>query len=139
MKVLLRLFLIGFLLTLLCSALQSTPAHAQTTAASFGTPSRAYGPMAVTTYLKRGAWGNYYFVPTYITIRTTTPLVIVNQTGHNVVLTDNMRFAGVLLRGGVYRTSFYGGVYRFDDVQQSIRVPLTIRVFGGWQRWWRQS
>lgn len=92
--------------------------------------------MATTTYLKRGAWGNYYFAPTYITIRTNTPLVIVNQTGHNVVLTDNMRFAGVLWNGGTYRTSFYGGVYRLSDVQQNIRVPLTIRVSDGWQRWW---
>lgn len=138
LKTLFRLFLIGFLLALLCFALGSTPAHAQTTTAAFGPPSRVYGPVVTTTYLKRGSWGSYYFAPTYITLRANTPLVIVNQTGRNVVLTDNMRFAGVLWNGGMYRTSFYDGVYRFSDVQQNIRVPLTMSVFGGWQRWgWR--
>lgn len=135
MKVLLRLFLIGFLLTLFCFAVGSAPAHAQTTTAATTTQPQ---PRATVTYLKRGMWGNYYFAPTYITIRTNTPVVIVNQTGRNVVLTDNMRFAGVLLQGGTYRTSFYSGVYRFDDVLLDIRVPLTIRVFGDWQRWWWQ-
>jgi hypothetical protein len=126
-----RIFIIGSLLALLCLALQSSPASAHTSSAAFGPPSRAYDTV---TYLKRGNWGNYYFAPTYITMRAYAPLVIVNQTGRDVTLTDNMRFAGVLVRGGVYRTSFYGGMYRFNDIQQNIRVPLTIYVQGGYWR-----
>lgn len=135
-----RLLTIRFLLAMLCFVLQPSLAHAQTTTAS--TTAQAQS-RPVVAYLKRDM-GNYYFTPNDVSIETDTVLVIVNQTGRDVTLTSNGNFDGVLLQGESYRTAFYGGVYRFDDVQENVRVPLLISVSGGryrpgdWQRWGRQ-
>lgn len=139
MKVLFRLFLIGFLLALLCLALQSPPAHAQTTSAVSPSPSSAYGTI---TYLKRGNWGNYYFSPTYISCRTYTRcFTVVNVTGQTVILTDTASNFLASLRSGVFTSQVfaYPGMYYYTDDQQNIRVPLTVQVQDsrgrcGWSR-----
>lgn len=121
MKTFLRFFTIALLSILLFFALQSSPALAKTTTAQ---------PQArpVVVHLKHNTQGNYYFTPTSVLIETDTPLVIVNQTGHDVTLMNNGNFDGVLLRGNSYLTAFYSGVYRFDDVQGNVRAPLNVTV-----------
>lgn len=120
MKTFLRFFTIALLSILLFFALQSSPALAKITTAQ---------PQArpVVVHLKHDM-GEYYFAPTSISIETDTPLVIVNQTGHDVTLMNNGNFDGVLLRGNSYLAAFYSGVYRFDDVQGNVRAPLIVTV-----------
>lgn len=132
---LLRLFTIGSLLALLCLSLQSSPASAHTTATSTIAQPPARGTV---TYLNRGNWGNYYFSPTYIYCQTYKPCVtIINVTGRTVLLFDqddsvvsnlwNGRSTGAI-------TFYHPGIYHDTDVQQNIRVPLTIYVQGGYWR-----
>lgn len=124
MKTFLRFFTVALLLTLLCLALQSSPALAQTTTTS--TTSQAQTRPVVVSLNRH--LGEYYFTPTDVSIETDTILVIVNQTGRDVTLMNDGNFDGVLLRGNSYLTAFYSGVYRFDDVQGNVRAPLNVTV-----------
>ncbi len=131
------LAMLALVSTLLLSAVLPTTASAHTAFwPQFGAPRtfaaqpRVQAPFVSVTYLKRGAWGNYYFSPTYTSVRVFAPFVIVNQTGRNVILTDNTNPVGVLRAGGVYRTVFYSsGAYQFNDAQSNIGVSLYVYAY----------
>jgi hypothetical protein len=140
MRKLLTIFLIGFLLSMLFATIlpMTASAHVETSKYTttqsqpmYGPPQRHYGPTV--TYLKRGAWGNYYFAPTYITCRVyTVCFVIVNQTGRWVTITDTSgNFVCSMNPGSVCQEVFgRAGEWYYTDRQQNIRVPLTVYVQG---------
>ena len=110
----------------------SVSAHTASAVSSGTTafPPRGPSPFMSTTNLKRGPWGNFYFSPTYTSAHVFATFFIVNETGRNIILTDNANPIGVLHAGGIYRTVFYSaGSYQFNDIQQNIRVPLYVYAY----------
>lgn len=132
---LLAITIIALALTAAIPAQVSAHTAIQSRSSAMYYPSRQQ-PLAITTTLKRGNWGNYYFSPTYISCRTYRTCVnIVNHTGRNVMILDednsivsylwNNRSTGPI-------TLYVAGTYTYTDVQRNIRVPLTVTVVDNW-------
>lgn len=154
MKTLFRFFIVSFLLVLLCLAVGSSPAFAQTNTHAYSYSPQPLHSTVTTTYLLRSFHGGYYFSPTYIYCWVYRPcVIIVNRTGRTVMILDNNQSIVSNLWNGrsTGAITFYSpGTRYYTDAQQNIRVPLTVSVYGNYYRggpacqydclkWWYRS